>query len=202
MRRFNLLLLGIFISCQSRSNQAQKQSVQILGEKQEITMPALAYDTVNGAIGIIVPSETYQFGEAINIYTQEHKLIRQITRTDENQIIALMCVAQDEQYYQVKFEDEVTGFIQRNSKQVVFQTWEEHVLDVFSVDFDIKDNPLRKDPSEGASTLDFDQDEFYHPNQIKGEWLQVKWGSEGNWNYGWIKWKEKNKLLIDLYYFA
>jgi hypothetical protein len=199
MGKFSLLLLGIFISCQGKSNQEEKQLSHTFETKQEAT---ISNDTINGAIGIIVPSESYEFGDSIKIYDGNQKLLTTIIRTDENQIIALMCLAQGERFYQIKFDDEQVGYIPNESKQIVFQSWEEHILDVFSVDFDTKANPLRKEPVEDSNTLYFDEDEFYHPNQIKDEWLQVKWGGEGNWNYGWIKWKDGGKLLIKLYYFA
>lgn len=105
-------------------------------------------------------------------------------------------------YYQVKIDNGDVGYIPLSSKKVLFQTWEEHFLSLFSVGFNEKKNPLRKEPSLDAEMLYYDQDEFYHPNQIKGEWLQIKYGSESNWRYGWIKWKSENNLIIDLYYFA
>lgn len=108
----------------------------------------------------------------------------------------------NESYYQVKLENGDIGYILISSRKVIFQTWEEHILGLFSVGFDEKKNPLRKEPSLDAEMLYYNQDEFYHPNQIKGEWLQTKYGSEGNWQYGWIKWKSEDNLIIELYYFA
>lgn len=89
------------------------------------------------------------------------------------------------------------------NKGLVFQTWEEHILSVFSVGFDLISNPPLERPSKDSRELiHYDKDEFYHPSQIKGDWLQVKWGSEGDWKYGWIRWKDGQKLLVELYYFA
>ena len=112
-----------------------------------------------------------------------------------------MFIASDEQYYQIKLEDERTGYIPKKSEYVVFQTWEEYVLDRL-VGFDPKTNPLRKEPSEDSDTLYYEKDEFYISRQIKGEWIQVEWGSYGKWNYGWVKWKNDGRLIIELYYFA
>lgn len=100
--------------------------------------------------------------------------------------------------------NETTGLRKylKDKNFLLFRTWEEHILSVFSVDFNEANNPLLEKPSENADRAYYDKDEFYHPSQIKGEWLQVKWGSEGSWKYGWIKWKDGEKLLIELFYFA
>jgi hypothetical protein len=159
-------------------------------------------EKVEGAIGVITVSENYEFGDTIKIYDANQKLLTIIIRTDEYQIIVLKCLNKTELYYQVKLDNGDVGYIPVGSKKVKFQTWEDHILSVFSVGFDEKKNPLRKEPSFDAEILYYDQDEFFHPNQIKGEWLQVKYGYEGNWKYGWIKWKSGDNLIIELYYFA
>lgn len=40
------------------------------------------------------------------------------------------------------------------------------------------------------------------PVKIQKDWLQVKWGDEENWKYGWIKWQEAGTLLLYLFYTA
>lgn len=202
MNKIILLLLFIFSSCWSKSNETKKQFPEMSEIKQDGVNQDITLDRINGAIGLIITSDNYQFGEVISVYTQEDKLLTEIVRTDENQTIVLKCIAQENQYYKVKLDNEQEGYIPKKSDKIIFQTWEEHILDVFSVDFNIKANPLRSEPIEDSKPLYFDRDEFYHPNQIKGDWLQVKWGSDGNWSYGWVKWKSEGKLLIDLYYLA
>lgn len=198
------LLLILFFGCKGNSNQMEQKSVKI-EESKEMILESLNIDSsenVEGSIGIITVSESYEFGDSLKIYDASQKLLTTIIRTDENQIIALKCLDINESYYQVKLDNSDIGYIPLSSKKVMFQTWEEHILSLFSVGFDGKKNPLRKKPSLDAEMLYYDQDEFYHPNQIKGEWLQIKYGSEGNWRYGWIKWKSEDNLIIELYYFA
>lgn len=120
-------------------------------------------------------------------------------------LLALKVTSELNDYYEVVVNENtwIKKYIKKNNPLLKFQTWEEHILSsVFAVGFDENKNPLRSYPSLSADTLYYDKDEFYYPNQIKGEWLQVKWGSEGNWNYGWIKWKDKDRLLIEIFYFA
>jgi hypothetical protein len=85
-----------------------------------------------------------------------------------------------------------------------YQSWEEHVLSVFSVRIiDSLNNQLRTFPSETSkkTSLSFvEEDEYLHPLAIRGNWLKVEIGSTGK--QAWIKWKEANKLLIELSYMA
>lgn len=162
----------------------------------------MSKSAIEGAAGIIVTSEDFQFGDTINVFDKSEKLLKQIIITDENEVLALKCLSKVNSFYKVELEDKSIGFIPRSEKEVSFQTWEEHILSVFSVGFDEANNPLLENPTENADKVYYDKNEFYHPSQIIGEWLQVKWGSASNWEYGWIKWKKGEKLLIELFYFA
>jgi hypothetical protein len=205
MKYLSLLFLILLISCKGQPNQLEQQSSKTSDEKptdfssNEIDNNSAV---VENAIGILVTSESYQFGDTISVYDEKQNLFIKLVRADESQVIALKCLTHDKRYFQVELDNNGIGLIPRNSTKVMLQTWEEHILSLFSVGFDEQKNPLLKEPSLSAEQLYYDQDEFYHPTQIKGEWLQVKWGSEENWNYGWIKWKDKDKLLIELFYFA
>ena len=129
-------------------------------------------------------------------------MLKEIIITDENQELSLRCLSKDKSFYKVKLENNELGFIPLDERGVKFQTWEEHILSLFAIGFKESINPLRDKPSDESDKIYYDPDEFYHPNQIKGEWLQVKWGTEGDWEYGWVKWKENGKLLINFFYFA
>lgn len=203
MKILSLLLILIF-GCKGNSNQMEQKSVKVGESKGIILEPFNKYssENVEGVIGVITVSESYEFGDTIKIYDTNQKLLTTIIRIDESQIIVLKCLDRNESHYRVKLDNGDIGYISLSSKKVIFQTWEEHILSLFAVGFDEKKNPLRKEPSLDAEMLYYDQDEFYHPNQIKGEWLQIKYGLESNWKYGWIKWKNEDNLIIELYSFA
>lgn len=135
-------------------------------------------------------------------FNANQKLIKKIIISEEKQILDLRCLAKNKFYYKVVLENKIIGYIPRDEKGILFQTWEEHVLNLFAVDFDQIDNPLRKAPSGAAEQIQYEKDEFYHPNKIKGEWLQLEYGPDDNVQYAWIKWREKDKLLIEMFYFA
>ncbi|MEQ8574081.1 hypothetical protein [Fulvivirga sp.] len=84
-----------------------------------------------------------------------------------------------------------------------FLKWGEYIVSkTFSVDFDKMNNPLKMENDRESSNIPYSNDEFYHPNKVEGDWLQVKWGNEDNWEYGWIRWRDGNDIIIKWYYFA
>jgi hypothetical protein len=93
-------------------------------------------------------------------------------------------------------------YIKSINNNWVFQTWSKHIVEAFSIDFNSQENPLKEKPSFNSSSINKDDEEFYHPVKVQGEWLQVKWGEENNWKFAWIRWKREGKLIIDLFYFA
>ncbi len=93
-----------------------------------------------------------------------------------------------------------TKYIEDNSSILAFQTWEECILNLFAVGFDPEKTPILSNLEKDAETILYNEDELYHPNKIKGKWLQIKWGTENAWKYGWIQWKNKEKLLIEPYF--
>lgn len=199
MNYLTLILFLVLSACQgnTRNGLVKNESDQMVVMKN--------YDPiiVEGSIGFIVESENYQFGDIIPVFDENQNKISEIIITEETEVLALKCLSRDKTVYEVLLDGSNVGYIPISEQKVEFQTWQEHVLNrLFAVGFNEENNPLRKEPSGDSKTIHYDQNEFYHPNQIKGEWLQVKWGSGDNWDYGWIRWRENDKLLIEMFYFA
>lgn len=111
-------------------------------------------------------------------------------------------------------------------KENVAVSWQDYILYSFGVSrltaAELKEtvaNPVRKMPSENAATLTFPQGpESLCPMEIKGDWLKVQYDCFSNLEQnefegrpchefiqkckpaqtGWIKWREKNKILIGI----
>ena len=75
MNKIILLLFVILVNCQSKSNRPEKQLPKISEIKQETIIQPVVNDTINGAVGILVQSESYDFGDTINIYTRENEIL-------------------------------------------------------------------------------------------------------------------------------
>lgn len=203
MKYLNLSITLLLLSCQLNTKEVNESSSierEASSAMESINQPTL----IEGAIGLIIESNDYQLGEVIAIFSNDkRKQISEIAIREETQVLVLKCLAKEEVYYKVLLEDGRSGFIPCNEESVVFQTWQEHIINnVFAVSFDATENPLLKEASEESYKLYYDRDEFYHPSKIEGEWLQLRWGYEGSWEYGWIKWRRNDKLLVELFYFA
>lgn len=115
-------------------------------------------------------------------------------------LLVLRVVDMDSLYFHVCVSEKNNEIrlISRKNKVLNFQSWSDHLLTVFSVDFDNTTNPLHK--SIGSIDVNqYEKDEFYHPVSIKGDWLCVE---DDHGVQSFIKWCEKGKLLIDISYVA
>lgn len=201
-------IVMVFISCNQKGNIDESDIIK--DNSEEIGVIFIEdIDSVKNAkvnymgIGVIVVSNGYEYGDTITIHDEKKAVLQQISVTEEYRVLALNCIDKDSINYKVQFADNRMGFINKNSNKVSFETWEEHILNTFSLGFEYDTNPLKKEPYEKSENIIYNGDEFYHPVKIKGDWLQVRWGyKEDPKNFAWIKWKEKNKLLIELFYFA
>jgi hypothetical protein len=181
-------------------------------------------------IGIItLNEESYGKDKFIHIYNQDGSLWYQFTfyyndsgrkfeYANENFkpfafhldyfVLALRCLDEDGNHYEV-IVDEETGlkkFVRKDDETLKFETWEQHILKTFAVDFDREKNPLRETPGGKIKKVDLPKEVTFHPVEISGEWLKVRWDiskkKKNNTEFGWIKWKENNNLLVELFYFS
>lgn len=86
----------------------------------------------------------------------------------------------------------------------IYETWQEHLKTSFILTS--KDNPLKVAPDQNAESLLFDYEELsFEVLEVKEDWIYVKCnidcdGCPGIEVRGWIKWKEKNVLKVELRY--
>lgn len=168
-------------------------------------------DVVNGAIGVLTYNQ--KITESVKVsFLNDDGTVWDIENDDfvpfswhpDYGTLALRCIEIRNDTCLVVV-DEKRNLMKKyplSNKGLIFQTWEEHVLSVFSVGFNEKENPMRKGPSVNDEIIFYSMDDFCFPAHIKGDWLQLTWGPESNPKYGWIRWKENGKLLIELFYFA
>lgn len=94
-------------------------------------------------------------------------------------------------------------FIKKDDPSFKKQSWEEHVLSMFAVDFDQKTNPLRSSPENGQIIKQSGDRVNYHPKEIKGNWLKVEWFENDDRNKpshtGWIKWRDNDHIILTLF---
>jgi hypothetical protein len=179
--------------------------------------------------GLIVLSDRYGKKDFIRLYNEDGSLWYEFTYyyddSDgkfeyENQdflpfafhpdyfILALRCVGEDENRYEVIVNEE-TGlkkFVRKDDPALKLVTWEKYVIKAFAVSFDRKENPLRERPNRTIMQVDLPNEVLFHPLEIKDNWLKVCWDDSRKGKKctgtGWVKWRDENYLLIELFYFS
>ena len=183
--------------------------------------------SIKGVKGLIVLSDKYGKGDFVRFYNKDGSLWYEFTfyyddsdgdfeyRNEnflpysfhqDNFLLALKCVGEDKDGYKVVVNEE-TGlqkYFRKADGSLKFESWENHVLQSFSVTFEWRENPILEEPGGKVIDVNLSKIERFSADEIKGEWLRVKWDSEPNPNddpqkakFGWIKWKVKERLLID-----
>lgn len=144
--------------------------------------------------------DSLKLGEAPSA---ESNLIQPFAISLDYFVLIFKCTREDSNTFEIIVDErnQLKKYINKQ-KGIVLQNWTTHISEVFAVGFDQETNPLRSIPSVDANVLPKVADEFYMPVQVKGDWVKVKWGEENNWKFGWIKWREKEKLAIELFYYA
>ena len=115
------------------------------------------------------------------------------------------CVGQDDRYYHVIVNDDsaLIKFVKKDDPMLSLGTWEEYILNCFTVEFDSNHNPLHEAPNgKRSQTVDVSKSVYFHPEKIEGDWLKVRWhennDDEQPAKFGWIKWKIDQKLVLGL----
>jgi hypothetical protein len=167
-------------------------------------------DTIN----VIALKENYQKG-ILQIYNEDGSIwkafelndnfsdnvIMPLAQKAENRVLVFRCIGRKDNFYSVIVNEEknVVKYIKPHSPYFNYETWQQHIVKAFSVDFDNSKNPLKEKPLNSSRSLYFNKEHFYHPVEIKGEWLKVK---DDDDKQGWIRWHNEKGLLINLYYDA
>lgn len=152
----------------------------------------------------------------VKIYNEKGNVLKQFVFEDEfkdssldpfaispeNILLVFKCLGDDEKNYHVLINESkgTVGYIPKSDRHFIFETWERHILTVATVGFDPQGNPLKKSCGASADQVAMKGIEFFHPVEVKGDCLRVKWDDpqEGT---GWIKWKDSaGNLTIELYY--
>lgn len=120
-----------------------------------------------------------------------------------------ICLERTNNYYRILVNDREVGYIP-NDSNYYFKTWDAILLQS-TVERLTKDNPIRKECNYQSETItnncDFDRLTVEDVIQKDGEfWLQIYFSPEcedypdknSKVEYGWIKWRTIDKLLVGI----
>lgn len=132
-------------------------------------------------------------------------------------LLAMRVVGEDSALWEVVVNEEsdLRKFVRKDDENLAYESFEDHILTVYAVDFDQKTNPLRSEPGGQPLEGDFSKVPIFKPSKTDGDWLEVTFGdpAEGVTDAnsigtvreparGWIRWREGNLLRIALFYIA
>ena len=205
-------VVAAMLSFQACSGQAHRSAASIMDAK-----------------GVVVLSNNYHKGDLVRFYNEDGSLWYEFTfyydDTDgkfefENEnfapfafhpdyfVLALKCVGQYRDRYEV-IVNERTGlrkFVEKGDPSIRFETWEEHIQKVFAVGFKLEKNPIREVPEGIEKNVSLPEGTTFYPVEVKEKWLKVRWDDPQNQGKngasGWVKWRDSDRILIELYYFS
>lgn len=151
---------------------------------------------------------TFYYDDSDGKFEYENKSFRPFAFHPDYFLLALRLTSEDKNHFEV-IVNEDTGlkkFVLKKDQLLRFESWEDHILNAFAVDFDKRYNALRRTPDGEFDQTLFPENTTFHPIKINGQWLKVRIDPSDSENksaqFGWIKWKENNTLLIKLFYFS
>lgn len=165
--------------------------------------------------GFLVLKNTYNQNNILTIYNLDKSKWKSFKFNDqfndddiapnaikpENTLLVFKCLGRENGFYKIVVNDEknIFKYIKESDLNFKYQTIKEHILTVFSIDFNEEKNPLKSEPDDKAKQFSKNKNSFYYPIKINGNWLMV----EDNKEKFWIKWcNENGALILDLYYDA
>lgn len=199
-------------------------------------------NSIRNTIGVIVLNEQKD-GDFIHIYNEDGSLWYKFTFYNDDRngkfsyvnddfrpfefhldyfVLVLKCIKKDADRYEVIVNEraELKKYIRVDDKAMKFETWEEHILQIYAIEFNSKENPLLESPQGKVKNVNLPKGEeiertnlpiypTFQPIKIKGDWLKVKWEipkekqvKRAKYDFGWIRWKKDEQLLVAFFYFC
>jgi hypothetical protein len=214
------VLLVLSLGCEPMGQKEGKTEIKPLVYNSKVPVlrneKRITYDIGNSK-GVVVVHVGDKVSKRFLIYNQNGDLwatfafegslksslskIKPFAKDVDTYLLALNCIEITDKYYKVIVNEnnKEAKYIRIQDRSFQLKTWPKYILTCFSVAFDPKDNPIKTTASDKAKELTYNKDEFYHPVKFQGDWIQVKWGDETNWHYGWVKWRRNKTLILELF---
>jgi|GEM_PF-3177793 len=120
-------------------------------------------------------------------------------------LLVFKCIEYSGGFYKIllKKDKNQIGYIKKEDKRFKFESWAEHILKIYSIGVD-KDSSIMSEPNYSSSRVNINLEDqlIEKPIKVEGEWLKIIFKNESNVETkGWVKWKGKNDLLVEFFYF-
>lgn len=184
---------------------AEKENVTLpdeVGDNGNVRRNVTVFDTLSSTLGFLDTPLVDDWTEIQFLNPNKTKFSFPVeflqVKLDYDMFSPFRVIAEDETYYTIDFWDQGHKLYRKSDSTLGFSTWEQHLIkSVAAVGFNPKDNPIKAEPDENSKELHYYHDTFYHPLRLEGDWVFLKKYDE---EYGWIKWRDGDMLLIELFY--
>lgn len=196
-----LVLLTLFTySCnKSKKNQIEEKAQAII-----VKDPSYC-DNIESTTGVLVINmEEINEEDKIEILEKDSSIFKTLTATYEKEKLSYKCLNVNDNLYTILINDQIK-YLPNDDRLINLQTWEEHLLkNVFSIGFDIQENPIRESVKGKPILLKKSNNYRIFPIEISEHWMKVKYQDFNNEEItvGWIKWRNEKCLFIEIFYFA
>ena len=220
------LVSFLFVSCAkaptepnrvaNNSNAAPANAGNANANQAPPATPKSARQNLEGVIGLVMLDEGYKGKDPLKLYDQDGRVWREfkpaavspdvkpLVLDAKASALVMKCTSQDDTRYEV-IVNEDTGtrkFVKKDDKAFRFETWERYLLQIAAVKFNDGENKVLDLPQGNRKNVLVPmQSTVFLPIQVKGEWLKVEWETEagkGLKDFGWIRWRDGNALLIEI----
>jgi hypothetical protein len=175
-------------------------------------------------LGIVEIQDTYNESRIVTIYRdrnlnekiEDFRLYGKLNRIwpyffkPDYGLCSFVCLEKTKAYFRILINDKEEGFL-KNENDKHFKTWESLLINSTVERLDINSNPLKESPGDDQRaivltyTIKVDRLEVIDVIELKGQhWINVRFSKSGQMpctpdcGTGWIKWREGDKLLVDI----
>ena len=182
-------------------------------------LPCLAQTPKELGIGFVIASDPYQYedGSHYQHFFVDKELKMKWSNGDitpyfykpDYALYHFICLEKTDRYYKILINDFSTAYIP-NDPHFYFKTWDMILIDASVVRL-TEDNPIRDELNSASRIVPYNcrsgQLEVKDVIEKDGEyWIQVSFSPTcedvmdqySPRTYGWIQWRTKNKLLVDI----
>lgn len=181
-----------------------------------ITLDEVNYSKENGLIELLNDggeawySFTFYYDDSDGKWDYPNDDFQVIAFHPDYFLLKMRCISQDDEFYTVMVNEEsqLTKKVRKSSK-LVLQIWEQFALNVFSVSFESLSNPILHKIAGDKIDVDLPDYPIFQPVKIKDDWMKIKWSkkngittADSEYEFGWIKWKSHNRILIEVFFIS
>ena len=162
------------------------------------------YDSISSFKGVLViNSDSLKDNSEIKILNKDASLYKKIKFNEEYIISSFYCYGIKNNLYMIKIDNK-KKFISSNNLSS-FKTWNDFLLnDIFSINFNTNENPIRDKKTNKIILNQKSNNYKITVLKINGYLMKIKYTDYNKEKSieGWIKWRDENCLLIEIFHFA